>query len=224
MTAMASTQRLPSSEITLSKEQGRADVDAHLVQRCKMGDVTAFDLLYRRHVSRLHRVCCSLLGSESEAEDAVQVVFTRAFRSLHKFDGRSAFSTWLYAVAVGEVNNIRRSWRRQRRLKQAFDSHLNVVSTTQSIAQDPEQAAIAKRLMAEVEAVIGSLPKKKRTAFLLYHGAELKLSEIAEVMGTSPQTISARVKSAQRDIVKKMPPELLERLQRIQSGAMGGAR
>lgn len=221
MTAMASTQRLPSAEIGLAGAR-RADIDAHLVARCKEGDAAAFDLLYRRHLPRLYRVCCSLLGSESEAEDAVQVVFTRAFRSLHKFDGRSAFSTWLYAVAVGEANNIRRSWRRQHRLKQAFDSHMSVALDVGARSRDPEQATMTKRLLAEVEVVIDSLPKKKRTPFLLYHGAGLKLAEIAKVMDASVQTISARIKSAQRDIIKKMPPELLERLQRVQGGAMTG--
>jgi RNA polymerase sigma-70 factor (ECF subfamily) len=221
MTAMADLQRLSSSEVALCSRSA-SDADVDLVDRCQTGEVAAFDLLYRRHVQRLYRVCCSLLGSESEADDAVQVVFTRAFRSLHKYDKSSAFSTWLYAIAVGEVKNIRRSWRRQKRLKQAYDQQSTLEEAFVSRSGNPEQAMIAKALMAQVEAVIDRLPKKKRTPFLLYHGAGLKLAEIAEVMGTSPQTISARIKSAQRDIVKKMPPELLERLQGVEGAAPRG--
>ena len=84
------------------------DADAALATR---GDVAAFERLYHRHAPRMHSLARRLLGA-SEADDAVQDVFMRAWSKLDTFHAESAFGTWLHRLAINVC--LRRAERARR--------------------------------------------------------------------------------------------------------------
>src|SRR5262245_15670521 len=71
-----------------------------LVQRCREGDLAAFEEMYRAHAGRLFSVACRLLGNATDAEDLLQEIFMSAHRKLDTFRGESALGTWLYRLAT----------------------------------------------------------------------------------------------------------------------------
>jgi RNA polymerase sigma-70 factor (ECF subfamily) len=73
--------------------------DRSLVERCQQGDARAFEDLYLRYRDRLYRFCLRKLGNSSEAEDAVQEAFARAWRALPNFSGDRRFYPWLSVIA-----------------------------------------------------------------------------------------------------------------------------
>src|SRR5580692_3728463 len=80
------------------------------VMGAELGD---FDDLVRRHRRELHVYCYRLLGSFDEAEDHVQEVFLRAWRSRERFEGGSSPRTWLYRIATNAcLDTLRRDARR----------------------------------------------------------------------------------------------------------------
>jgi RNA polymerase sigma-70 factor (ECF subfamily) len=85
------------------------NADAALAAR---GDVAAFERLYRRHAPRVHSLARRLLGT-SDADDAVQDVFVRAWSKLATFRGDSAFASWLHRLATNvclrRVEQMRRA-------------------------------------------------------------------------------------------------------------------
>ena len=82
----------------------RAAIDA-----CLKGDVSAFDALVIRHQKTIQRVCYRFTGNSEDAADLTQEVFVKAYRSLSKFRGTSAFSTWLYRIAVNSCLSFKAS-------------------------------------------------------------------------------------------------------------------
>ncbi len=87
--------------------------DTALIERCLAGDRGAFDELMRRHEDRVFAVCLRTLRDREAALDATQDTFISVFRKLDRFDGRSAFTTWLHRVAVNTaLDRIRRDKRR----------------------------------------------------------------------------------------------------------------
>ena len=70
------------------------------IEACLAGDTAAFDVLVIRHQKSIQRVCYRFTGNAEDAADLTQEVFVKAYRSLPKFRGTSAFSTWLYRIAV----------------------------------------------------------------------------------------------------------------------------
>jgi RNA polymerase sigma-70 factor (ECF subfamily) len=76
---------------------------ASLVRRAQAGDEEAFASLYESHKKRVYAVCLQMTKNVADAEDLTQDAFLQVFRSVNSFRGDSAFSTWLYRVAVNTV-------------------------------------------------------------------------------------------------------------------------
>src|SRR3954451_1677209 len=74
-----------------------------LVLRAQAGDGEAFGVLFEQHKKRVYSLCLLMTGDVADAEDLTQDAFIQVFRKLGTFRGDSAFSTWLYRVAVNTV-------------------------------------------------------------------------------------------------------------------------
>jgi len=73
------------------------------VRRAQQGDASAFERIYELHSSRVYGLCLRMVKNPAEAEDLTQETFLLVFRKLPTFRGESAFSTWLYRLAVNVV-------------------------------------------------------------------------------------------------------------------------
>jgi RNA polymerase sigma-70 factor (ECF subfamily) len=93
----------PVGVIPLRAENQRGDSEGTLVQRAQRGDEQAFGTLYQLHNKLVYSVCLRMTKDVAEAEDLTQEAFIRAFRNLKSFHVNSAFSTWLYRIAVNTV-------------------------------------------------------------------------------------------------------------------------
>ena len=71
-----------------------------LVERCRQGELGAFEELYQAHAGRLYSLAYRMLGNPADAEDQLQEIFLTAHRKLGSFRGESALGTWLYRLAV----------------------------------------------------------------------------------------------------------------------------
>src|SRR5438105_14080253 len=96
--------------------------DAALVTRAREGDQDAFRLLVERHSVRLFQLAYRMTGNEQDAEDLVQETFLRAWKQLHRFDGRAAFGSWLYRIAANCSLDLIRSKRSRKELQPAAAS------------------------------------------------------------------------------------------------------
>ncbi len=77
--------------------------EPEVIRGAQNGDPEAFETLYRMHSRRIFALCLRMLKNSAEAEDLTQETFLTVFRTIQAFRGRSAFSTWLYRVAVNLV-------------------------------------------------------------------------------------------------------------------------
>src|SRR6202051_3446441 len=93
----------PVSVIPLGAEDQRDDSEGTLLERAQRGDEQAFAALYQLHNKRVYSVCLRMTKDVAEAEDLAQEAFMQVFRNLNSFRGDSAFSTWLYRIAVNTV-------------------------------------------------------------------------------------------------------------------------
>jgi RNA polymerase sigma-70 factor, ECF subfamily len=89
--------------IPAGKECTPAETERSLVLRAQRGDEQAFATLFQTHKKRVYSVCLLMTKDIAEAEDLTQEAFLQVFRCVGSFRGDSAFSTWLYRVAVNTV-------------------------------------------------------------------------------------------------------------------------
>ncbi|MEZ5326486.1 MAG: sigma-70 family RNA polymerase sigma factor [Verrucomicrobiales bacterium] len=84
----------------------KPDEDAHLVERAKSGETAAFDELVVKHSPKLYGLVYHMTSNHEDTNDVLQDVFAKAYRSLKRFRGNSAFYTWIYSIAVNMTLNF----------------------------------------------------------------------------------------------------------------------
>jgi RNA polymerase sigma-70 factor (ECF subfamily) len=176
--------------------------EQELVTRAQSGDTEAFGRLVKQHSAKLFQVAFRLTGNEASAEDVVQEAFIRAYSKLDRFDGRSAFGTWLYRITV---NCSMDAMRKKRRSKESADLE-PVLEERQPSATDPgpQRLALSREISAQVAAVLAELTSMERTAFVLKHYEGRSLNEIAEIMDLQINAVKHAIFRA----VKKLRAEL----------------
>src|ERR1700737_1203409 len=97
---------MPTSKVIVHPSAGAAtarSAELELVERCRRGELGAFEELYRAHSGRLFSLAVRMLGNPADAEDQLQEIFLSAHRKLESFRGESALGTWLYRLAMNEI-------------------------------------------------------------------------------------------------------------------------
>ena len=165
--------------------QARAE-EANLVARCREGDLDAFETIYRRHSPSLYNLAFRMVGDRAEAEDLLQEIFLQAHNKLSSFEGRAAFGTWLYRLAVNRCLDHLRSAASQRQ------------SLTKSFEESPEPATLPETTWhrLDLERAILQLPHSYRSAFLLYDVEGLGHREVADILGVAEGTSKSLVHKA----------------------------
>jgi RNA polymerase sigma-70 factor (ECF subfamily) len=162
-----------------------------LVERCRKGDLGAFEELYRQHSGRLYSVACRMVGNASDAEDLLQEIFLAAHRKLDSFRGDSALGTWLYRLAANLCLDHLRS-------KAARTSQLTGTLDDEPALSDTSTRMLAERTLTrmDLERALQQLPEGCRAAFVLHDIEGLEHREVAEALGIAEGTSKSQVHKA----------------------------
>ena len=87
--------------------QGSREGEREAIEACQRGEREAFDRLVERYQRDVYRLCYRYVNNHEDANDMAQEVFLKAYRAIGRFRGDSAFSTWLYRIAVNTCLNFR---------------------------------------------------------------------------------------------------------------------
>src|SRR5450432_543556 len=134
---------------------GDADPD---LDRARAGDREAFGRLVKRHQRRVYATALHILGNHSDADDATQETFVRAYKGLTTFDGRSDFFTWLYRIAVNTALNTLRGGKRGAALAQKGGAEAaHVGGRPEALGHDDGDPAQKAQQSAEVQRVLEAI-------------------------------------------------------------------
>jgi RNA polymerase sigma-70 factor (ECF subfamily) len=180
-----------------------AENDQLLVDRARLGDRHAFDLLVLKYQSRLLSLVNRLVSNQSDALDVLQDTFVKAYRSLHTFRGESAFYTWLYRIAVNTAKNHLAST-----LKESKDVSVDDEATGElSVLQDfsaPDEEAGAEELQRAILHAIEQLPDDLKQALTLRELEGMSYDEIALAMNCPIGTVRSRIFRARDHVVQEI--------------------
>lgn len=171
--------------------------DNALVVAAKNGDTAAFESLVRAHSGRVYAHALRFFGDPQAAEDALQEVFIKVYRSIETFDGTAAFTTWLYRVTRNVCLDMLRSGKRR-------PVPVDFVEMSLTAQDDPAAEAITT---ATVEATMRLLAPEDREALGSVSLFGLSYAEAAEVLGVPEGTVKSRVFRARKTLVAALDPE-----------------
>jgi RNA polymerase sigma-70 factor (ECF subfamily) len=161
--------------------------DAELVERVRRGDRDAYTPLLVRYRLRFGRYAFHLLGNESDAEEALQEAFFRAYRSLDRCREPQRFGAWLFSIVVNccRTAAIRRAREAAHR---ASLEEADLIGT-----MHPTESALSQE---EIHQALVQLVPEQREAFLLKYVEELSYEEMVELTGAGESALKMRVKRA----------------------------
>jgi RNA polymerase sigma-70 factor (ECF subfamily) len=162
--------------------------DSAAAEQARKGDQSAFRVLVERHSRSVFRLAFRMTGNEQDAEDMVQETFLRAYKQLHRFDGRAAFGTWLYRIASNcSLDLLRtRRMRNERSGTTALDDESpGIIENLASPEPSPERLTRSGQLAGLLEPALEQLSATERTAFVLRHYEGHDIEEIAKILGVN---------------------------------------
>jgi RNA polymerase sigma-70 factor (ECF subfamily) len=174
------TNLIPAGEITNRPETP----ERSLVQRAQQGDEEAFATLFQAHKKRVFSVCLLMTKDTADAEDLTQEAFLQVFRSIGSFRGDSAFSTWLYRVAVNTV--LMKLRRRKSPPVLSLDEPVSAESPSlrRDVGKaDPNLSGVVDRIA--LRRAMQELPEGCRRIFALHEVQGFQHHEIAKILDCS---------------------------------------
>ena len=167
---------------------------------------TAFIQLYRSRYDAVFRYCVHRLFERQSAEDVTSEIFLKAVENINGFKGNEKqFRCWLYKIATNTVNNhLRKTARRKRILKVSCEQTNSRVAA----CEEPSDK------LALLREALFTLRPRYQTIITLRFFENLKLTEIAEVLGSSPGTVRSQLTRALAKLRKVLATEFTEKNQR----------
>jgi RNA polymerase sigma-70 factor (ECF subfamily) len=177
--------------------------EAAVILAAKRGDGHAFEILIERHRGRVLSIARRFTRNREDAEDIAQQSFQKAFIHLHKFEGKSCFSTWLTRIAINEALMLLRRGRGLREVS-INDLSRNEETTVGLEMPDsragPESAFLQNERNRILSAAMDELTPGIRAAIELRELRELSTKEAARVMGLSVSAVKTRVFRGRRKL------------------------
>jgi RNA polymerase sigma-70 factor (ECF subfamily) len=177
--------------------------DIQLVARTQDGDARAFDELVVKYSPRLYGLVYNMTSNHEDANDLLQDVFAKAFRSIKGFRGKSSFYTWIHSIAVNMTINFLK--KRGRRFNMSLDDvDLNIQNDKEFIeltaSSSPVREADLGELQLKLNESMQKLSPEHRAVVTMFDIQGMPHAEISKILGVSEGTVRSRLFYAHRQL------------------------
>jgi RNA polymerase sigma-70 factor, ECF subfamily len=174
--------------------------DEVLIAKIAAGNRLAMQALFARHNVRIYRFVLRMVGDNGLAEDLTSEVFLSVWQQAHRFEARSAVTTWLLAIArykaLAEL----------RRRPQAASSERES-SDISDPADTPDVAFEIKHRGEILRKCLARLSREHREVIDLVYYHEKSVQEVAEIIGIGGNTVKTRMFYARKQLSKLLEAE-----------------
>lgn len=171
------------------------DADRDDLAACRRGEREAFDRLVQRYQRDVYRLCYRYVNNHHDANDMAQEVFLKAYRAIERFRGDSAFSTWLYRIAVNTCLNFRAARRPDAQ---------PIPETLADRGPRADEGVEREERSRQVREAVSRLPEKQRATLILKVYHDLTHEEVAGILGSSVGTVKANLFHALANLRRQM--------------------
>jgi RNA polymerase sigma-70 factor, ECF subfamily len=182
----------------------QATSDEVLIGRIAKGDRLAMQVLFARHHVRVYRFVLRLVGNPTTAEDLISDVFLDVWRQADKFEGRSAVSTWMLAIARFKALSALR-----KRPDEELDEE--TAETIEDASDNPEVALEKKDKSAVLRQCLEKLSLEHREIVDLVYYHEKSVEEVAEIVGIPENTVKTRLFYTRKKLAELLQAAGVER-------------
>jgi RNA polymerase sigma-70 factor (ECF subfamily) len=173
-----------------------------LVERCLQGDQAAWDEIVRQHWRKVFNIAYKFVGRHDEAEDLAQEIFLRIFKTLHTFDRRANFQTWLISISRNLCIDHYRSLRKER---QTMAREVDAAGLSPASPERGPHAQLEQRGLKDlIRRALAELPPTLRDAVVLRDLQEFSYLEIAERLSLPEGTVKSRINRGRLELARQI--------------------
>jgi RNA polymerase sigma-70 factor, ECF subfamily len=201
--------------------------DAAVVAQVLAGDRDAFRVLVERHSRSIFHVVYRMTGNQQDAEELVQEVLLRAYKSLGRFEMRSNFSTWLYRIAVNRTLDFLSARKSQMQSQDAYhiaddpDPEDSRQVQVPSSSPGPERVLLSGEVKSRVAQAMTMLTPVERLAFIMRHMEGRSIEEIGQALNLKASAAKNSVFRAVQKLRQQLEPLTGRSLQRTSGSGVG---
>lgn len=163
--------------------------ELELIRRIVNGETDLYAILARRYGRVVYTLVSRIVGCAEDAEELAQDVFFKAFRNLHRFNGRSSFPTWLFRIAyntaVSETRRRKREW--------ACIDQARLANLPDSEAERMDAWEGRQEYLDALARAVGELEPEERALVTLFYYEEYSVSECAGITQMSESNVKVRL-------------------------------
>ena len=177
--------------------------DNELITRTQAGDAAAFDELVVKYSPRLYGLVYHMTSNHEDTNDLLQDIWSKSYRAINGFRGRSSFPTWMHSISVNMTINFLK--KRGRRLHMSLDDiDANVQHDKEFIEltslSTPVRETDLKELQIRLNEAMQKLSNEHRVVVTLFDIQGLPHTEISKILGISEGTVRSRLFYAHRQL------------------------
>ena len=173
--------------------------ETEAIDKCRQGDMAGLQVLFDLHRSKVMNLSWRMLGSQQEAEDALQEIFIKVFDRIKNYRGDSAFSTWVYRMTTNHCLDILR-----RRKILSFMGFENVPEVADK--KDSEKA-VDLGFSPVIAKTLEKLPEKQKLCLLMREMDDLSYEDIALALQLSLGTVKSNIHRAKAFLKESLEKE-----------------
>jgi RNA polymerase sigma factor (sigma-70 family) len=184
-------------------DKSRADQDQDLVARTQSGDAAAFDQLVIKYTPRLYGLVYNMTSNHEDTNDLLQDVFSKAYKAIRGFRGKSSFYTWIHSIAVNMTLNFLK--KRGRRFQMSLDDVDATVQNDKEFLEatatnSPVREADLSELQKRLNEAMMKLSDEHRAVVTMFHIQGMPHAEISKILRVSEGTVRSRLFYANRQL------------------------
>lgn len=170
--------------------------DLELVKKAKQNDSRSFETLLKKYRKSVYYMLLKMVNNADDAEDLTQEAFAKAFNSLHKFDSKYAFSTWLFRIATNNcIDFIRKKRIQTVSIDTSYENDAgdNMTFDIKDPALSPDDLMLKKQRKEYLKKAVDRLPAKYKKLVELRYFQELSYDEVAQELELPLGTVKAQL-------------------------------
>ena len=186
-----------------SSEPPVTDSDAALVERAQSGEAVAFEELVVKYSPRLYGMVYHMTSNKEDTHDLLQEIFAKAYRSLPRFQGKSSFYTWIYAIATNMTFNFLK--KRKRRATWSLDHVDSGIQNDEAMvdlgyASNPRHQSDVNELQKKLNEAMQTLSEDHRAVVTMFDIQGIPHAEISRILKVSEGTVRSRLFYAHKQL------------------------
>jgi RNA polymerase sigma-70 factor (ECF subfamily) len=200
---------LQNMSFTQNKETKEAE--EALVREFQAGNLDAYDKIAEIYQKKIYALSFNLTRNQMDAQDVTQEVLLTLFKKVHTFQGKSAFSSWVYRITLNATYMKLRSKKKDPNISledllPSYNSSGYQQDKIQDWSENTESLLFANETREVIQKAVDQLPEKEKVVFILRDGEGLSTEKVSEILELTIPAVKSRLHRARLFLRKKLSP------------------